>query len=79
MEGYCVKCKKKQEMKSAKCITIKKNGRSAMKGVCPKCGCKMMRFVSSKDCKNKSKRNTQKEINLFIIIIMNKSITNKVI
>jgi|TARA_B100000963_G_C22528326_1_gene626385 predicted nucleic acid-binding Zn-ribbon protein len=61
MEGYCVKCKKKQEMKSAKCITIKKNGRSAMKGVCPKCGCKMMRFVSSKDCKNKSKRKTPKK------------------
>ncbi|MDD5072754.1 MAG: DUF5679 domain-containing protein [Candidatus Omnitrophica bacterium] len=44
MEGYCVKCKKKQEMKD----TMKqkmKNGREAMKGKCPVCGTGMYRIL----------------------------------
>jgi hypothetical protein len=36
-EAYCVKCKKKVEMKDPKDITMK-NGRKAKKGVCPFCG-----------------------------------------
>ena len=41
--GYCVKCKKKQEMKNAKEVTMK-NGRKAQKGECPACGTKMFRI-----------------------------------
>ena len=41
--GYCVKCKKKQEMKNAKAVTLK-NGRKATKGECAKCGTKMFRI-----------------------------------
>ena len=33
MEGYCLKCKAKKEMKEANEITMK-NGRKAMKGKC---------------------------------------------
>ncbi|MDP2942325.1 MAG: DUF5679 domain-containing protein [Candidatus Omnitrophota bacterium] len=44
MEGYCVKCKKKQEMQDAKKETMK-NGRSAMKGKCPACGTGMYRIL----------------------------------
>jgi len=36
MQGYCVKCKAKREMKDAKQVTMK-NGRPAMKGKCPEC------------------------------------------
>jgi DNA-directed RNA polymerase subunit RPC12/RpoP len=41
--GYCVKCKKKQEMDKAKPVTLK-NGRKATKGECPKCGTKMFKI-----------------------------------
>jgi hypothetical protein len=41
--GYCVKCKKKQEMKSPTKVKLK-NGRPATKGVCPKCSTKMFRI-----------------------------------
>lgn len=43
VKGYCVKCKKKQEMKEPKSITMK-NGRKATKGECPKCGTKMFKI-----------------------------------
>ena len=42
--GYCVKCKKKQEIEGAKEVTMK-NGRKAMKGKCPKCGTGMFRIL----------------------------------
>jgi hypothetical protein len=42
-EAYCVKCKAKREMKDAKSVTMK-NGKKAMKGVCPKCGCGMYKI-----------------------------------
>jgi len=35
-EAYCVKCKKKQEMKDEEKVTMK-NGKPATKGKCPKC------------------------------------------
>ena len=44
MEGYCVKCKDKREMKDAKEVVMK-NGRKAMKGSCPKCGTGMFRIL----------------------------------
>jgi hypothetical protein len=37
MEGYCVKCKAKRDMKDAKEVTLK-NGRPATQGKCPVCG-----------------------------------------
>ena len=40
MEAYCVKCRAKKEMKSAKAVTMK-NGKPASKGVCPTCGTAM--------------------------------------
>ena len=46
-EAYCVKCKKKQEMKDAEEVTMK-NGRKAMKGTCPECGTGMYRIMGGK-------------------------------
>ncbi len=42
-EAYCVKCKKKVEMKNAEKIKMK-NGKPATKGTCPKCGTKVFRI-----------------------------------
>jgi hypothetical protein len=41
--AYCMKCRKKVEIKNAKQITLK-NGRPAMQGVCPTCGTKVFRI-----------------------------------
>jgi DNA-directed RNA polymerase subunit RPC12/RpoP len=43
VSGYCVKCKKKNEMLEPKEVTMK-NGRKATKGTCPKCGTKMFKI-----------------------------------
>jgi RNase P subunit RPR2 len=43
VEGYCVKCKKKQEIKNPQKVKLK-NGKPATKGTCPKCGTKMFRI-----------------------------------
>lgn len=44
MEGYCVKCRAKKTMKNpSKSKT--KNGRNLMRGSCPSCGTKMVKFV----------------------------------
>jgi len=37
VDAYCVKCRKKVEVKDPKPITMK-NGRKATKGTCPECG-----------------------------------------
>jgi len=42
-EAYCMKCKKKVDMKDPKKITMK-NGKPAMSGVCPKCGTKVFKI-----------------------------------
>lgn len=44
MEGYCVKCKKKQEIQGAKEVTLK-NGKKAIKGSCPTCGTGMFKIT----------------------------------
>ena len=44
MEGYCVKCKSKKEIKDPVEVTMK-NGRKAMKGKCPICGTGMFRIL----------------------------------
>jgi len=43
MQGYCMKCRAKREMKDARAITMK-NGRPATQGVCPTCGTKIFRI-----------------------------------
>ncbi|VVB59759.1 Uncharacterised protein [uncultured archaeon] len=43
VDGYCVKCKAKREMKDAKKVTLK-NGKPATSGICPKCGTKMFKI-----------------------------------
>ena len=43
-EGYCVKCKEKQEMKEPEEV-IMKNKMKAMKGTCPKCGTKIFKIT----------------------------------
>jgi hypothetical protein len=41
--GFCVRCKKKKEMKNPKQVTMR-NGRKATKGTCPVCGSGMYRI-----------------------------------
>ncbi|AGG06899.1 MULTISPECIES: DUF5679 domain-containing protein [Dehalococcoides] len=43
MQGYCMKCRAKKEMKNTKQITMK-NGRPATQGVCPDCATKMFKI-----------------------------------
>jgi hypothetical protein len=40
MQGYCMKCREKREMKDPKEVTLK-NGREAMQGACSVCGTKI--------------------------------------
>ncbi len=42
-QGYCVKCRKKQDMQNPQQITMK-NGKPATTGTCPSCGTKMFRI-----------------------------------
>ena len=43
MQGYCMKCKAKKEMRGAQKVTMK-NGRSALKGECSDCRTAMFRL-----------------------------------
>ena len=43
VRGYCMKCRKKREMRNVK--DVKVNGRNAIKGVCSKCGTNIFKFV----------------------------------
>ncbi|MFH1678294.1 MAG: DUF5679 domain-containing protein [Candidatus Omnitrophota bacterium] len=47
MEGYCLKCKAKKEMKDTKEVTLK-NNRKAMKGICSDCGTGMFKILGKK-------------------------------
>ncbi|MFQ5380994.1 MAG: DUF5679 domain-containing protein [Dehalococcoidia bacterium] len=47
MEAYCLKCREKREMKSAKAITMK-NGKPATEGTCPVCGTRMFKIGKAK-------------------------------
>ncbi len=42
-QAYCVKCRKKVEMKNEQKVTLK-NGKPAKKGECPNCGTKVFRI-----------------------------------
>jgi DNA-directed RNA polymerase subunit RPC12/RpoP len=43
MQAYCVKCRRKVEIKDPKAIRMK-NKRPATQGVCPRCGTKVFRI-----------------------------------
>lgn len=43
VEGYCMKCKAKQEIKDAVADKMK-NGRDCVRGTCPACGTKMFKI-----------------------------------
>jgi len=43
MQAYCVKCRKKVDVKNPQQIKMK-NGRPGTKGVCPVCGTKVFRI-----------------------------------
>ncbi|MGH7922270.1 MAG: DUF5679 domain-containing protein [Candidatus Dormibacteraceae bacterium] len=43
MEGYCMKCKTKREIKGPEAITMK-NGKPATQGTCPVCGTKIFKI-----------------------------------
>ena len=45
---YCVNCRKKQEAKNEKTITLQ-NGRKALTGECKKCGTKMVKLGIKQD------------------------------
>jgi hypothetical protein len=47
-EGYCVKCREKRQITDGHVEETDK-GRRMAKGVCPVCGTKVTRFLSSKD------------------------------
>ena len=50
-EAYCVKCKKKKEIKGEKEVSVGGKGgtkRRAATGTCPDCGTKMFKFLPSK-------------------------------
>ena len=42
-EAYCVRCKKKVEIKNPQKVKLK-NGRPATKGLCPNCSTKVFRI-----------------------------------
>jgi Zn finger protein HypA/HybF involved in hydrogenase expression len=43
MQGYCVKCRAKREIRNARAIVMK-NKKPATQGICPVCGTKMFRI-----------------------------------
>ena len=40
MQGYCLKCREKREIKDMQAVTLK-NGRAARQGTCAVCGTKI--------------------------------------
>jgi hypothetical protein len=46
-EGYCVKCRKKRQVKNGVVVQAS-NGRQMVQGACPVCGTKVTRFLPSK-------------------------------
>jgi hypothetical protein len=50
VEAYCVKCRKKVEMKNPVAVTLK-NGKPATKGICSVCGTGVFRIGGGKSAK----------------------------
>ena len=53
VEAYCMKCKSKRSMESAKLETKKVKGttRYMLRGKCEKCGTNMCKFIGGDDAK----------------------------
>lgn len=47
MQIYCVKCRAKKEVSDFEAVTMK-NGKPAVKAVCPTCGTKMFKIGAAK-------------------------------
>ena len=47
MDGYCVKCKTRRDMKNHREIEMQ-NGRVAVQGTCKQCGAGMYRILPAK-------------------------------
>jgi len=47
IEAYCVKCRKKVEMKNPQSVTLK-NKKPALKGVCSECGTGVFKIGATK-------------------------------
>lgn len=58
--GYCMKCKKKQEMVNTQNV-VTKTGNSAVKGQCKKCGTNMF-VILSKSTKTSKSTKSKKSI-----------------
>ena len=60
--SYCLKCRKKIEVKDSEEI-ITKNNRNAIRGVCPICGTKVFKFLPS--IKKVENKEVEKEMESF--------------
>jgi hypothetical protein len=59
-QGYCMKCKKKQEMSNTQNV-LTKTGNSAVKGQCKKCNTNMYVILPKGGSKSKSKKSKSKK------------------
>ncbi len=50
MQGYCLKCREKREIKDVQAVTLK-NGRAARQGTCAVCGTKITVMGADKTAK----------------------------
>jgi hypothetical protein len=50
MQGYCLKCREKREIKDLQAVTLK-NGRAARQGTCAVCGTKITVMGADKTAK----------------------------
>ncbi len=50
MQGYCLKCREKREIKDVQAVTLK-NGRAARQGTCAACGTKITVMGADKGTK----------------------------
>ena len=50
MQGYCLKCREKREIKDMQAVTLK-NGRAARQGTCAVCGTKITVMGADKTAK----------------------------
>ena len=51
MQGYCMKCREKRDLKDAQSVTLK-NGRAATQGTCAVCGTKVTVMGGGKAAKD---------------------------
>ena len=54
-EAYCVKCRKKVEMKDPQQVTMQ-NGRPATRGTCPTCGTSIFRIGGGSSASDQAKQ-----------------------